>query len=285
MQSHAAVPIAWKNSGDEFWIYFGTRNERNQPHIGRILIQLGESPKLLDIEENPILSPGPLGYFDDNGVYPGCIVEDGDRLLMYYLGRSNGAPPLYYMSIGLAQSIDGGKSFERVSNAPLMTRSEHDPWMVSTAYVLRENNLWRMWYLSGLKCELVKDDLHSWYHIKYAESPDGLCWKRDGLVCIDLIDEERNISSPTVVKHNGLYHMWFSYVSNSGYRIGYAESVDGLSWVRKDDQSGIAVSDSGWDSEAQSYPYVFDHEDTQYLLYSGNGFGKGGIGIAIGEVT
>lgn len=281
MQSHAAVPIAWQKSGEEYWVYFGTRDSHNRPFIGRILIELGKTPSVTEVCKEPILEPGPLGHFDDNGVYPGCIVKNEERLLMYYLGRSNGAPPLYYMSIGLAQSRDNGRTFERVIQSPLLSRSEHDPWIVSTPFVLKENSHWRMWYLSGFKCEMEDNELHSYYHIKYAESPDGMCWKRDGTVCIDLALGERNISSPTVLHDDGLYRMWFSYVSETGYRIGYAESSDGITWDRNDADSGIDLSASGWDSESQSYPHIFEHNDTKYLLYSGNGFGKDGIGIAV----
>lgn len=50
--------------------------------------------------------------------------------------------------------------------------------------------------------------------------------------------------------------MWYSYRGRS-YRIVYAESEDGLIWIRKDQESGIHVSESGWDSEMLAYPYVF----------------------------
>jgi len=68
-----------------------------------------------------------------------------------------------------------------------------------------------------------------------------------------------------------------------GYRIGYAESKDGYQWVRKDNEVGINVSPSGWDSESMAYPHVFTHSGKKYMLYSGNNFGKGGFGLAVGD--
>jgi len=65
------------------------------------------------------------------------------------------------------------------------------------------------------------------------------------------------------------------------YRIGYAESSNGVDWKRKDNDVGIDVSPSGWDSEMIEFPYVFDNKDTRYMLYCGNGFGKTGFGYAI----
>ena len=283
MQSHAAVPSPLQLDGNLYRVYFGTRDAYNSSHIGYVEFDVRSPTKILRISHDYVLGPGPCGYFDDNGVYPGCIVENQERLLMYFLGRNNGTHPLYYMSIGLAVSEDGGATFKRVFKAPIMARSEFDPWMVSTPFVLKEDNRWRMWYLSGFRWEKTGEHLHSFYHIKYAESTDGIHWQRNGLVCIDLREGETNISNPTVIKEDSIYKMWYSYLAGKGYRIGYAESGDGYSWTRKDEAIGIDVSPSGWDSEAMAYPYVFTHEGRRYMLYSGNGFGKEGFGLAVEE--
>lgn len=56
------------------------------------------------------------------------------------------------------------------------------------------------------------------------------------------------------MRHGDLYKMWFStrgivdYRSKVGqhYKIGYAESTDGDSWMRK--PIDLELSSSGWDS-------------------------------------
>ena len=85
-----------------------------------------------------------------------------------------------------------------------------------------------------------------------------------------------------MLKEGGLYKMWFAYRhGQETYRIGYAESVDGREWDRKDPVGGLDVSETGWDSEMVEYPYVFDHKGKRYLLYNGNGYGKNGFGYAV----
>ena len=74
--------------------------------------------------------------------------------------------------------------------------------------------------------------------------------------------------------------MWYS-CRGSAYRIGYAESNDGLEWERKDEEAGIDVSQDGWDSEMIEYPCVFQHGGSWYMLYNGNGYGASGIGLAV----
>jgi hypothetical protein len=75
-------------------------------------------------------------------------------------------------------------------------------------------------------------------------------------------------------------------MGKNGYRMGYAEGAqreDGLGFIRKDEQVGIGLSESGWDSEMICYPNVFNHNGTKYMLYNGNGYGRGGFGYAIWE--
>jgi hypothetical protein len=117
--------------------------------------------------------------------------------------------------------------------------------------------------------------------IKYAESMDGMIWQRTGTIAIDFKSaEEYAISKPCVLKENGRYKMWYSY-RGTAYRIGYAESEDGIHWTRMDDQVGIDVSESGWDSDMIEYPHVFDHQGRRYMLYNGNEYGRTGFGLAI----
>ena len=119
------------------------------------------------------------------------------------------------------------------------------------------------------------------YHIKYARSDDGIHWRRDGRVAIDFASEqEYAISRPAVKRDGELWRMWYAYRGES-YRIGYAESADGLTWTRMDQDVGIVRSESGWDSEMIEYPFVFVHGGQRYMLYNGNGYGKSGFGLAV----
>jgi len=82
------------------------------------------------------------------------------------------------------------------------------------------------------------------------------------------------------VKDEDRFRMWFCSRGES-YRIRYAESQDGIAWVRMSDGAGIHVSADGWDAEMIEYPCVFDHQGTRYMLYAGNGFGRAGFGLAV----
>jgi len=279
--THASAPVAVSVNDSLYRIYFTTRDGRNRSHVGYLELDIRRPAEILRVSEEPVLRPGPLGCFDDYGVYASSVLEHDGKLFMYYIGWSPGQRgPLFYSSIGLASSDDRGNTFRKISVAPILARSEYDPCLVTAPFVMVENGVWRMWYVSGFKWEEDEDGLHSYYHVKYAESKDGVQWERNGLVCIDLRHGERNIARPCVVKEDGTYKMWYSYNKGTGYRIGHAESPDGYVWTRLDDKPGIDVSESGWDSKALAYPWVFTHEGVKYMLYNGNGFGRDGFGLA-----
>jgi hypothetical protein len=146
---------------------------------------------------------------------------------------------------------------------------------------VKEGEKWEMWYGSSTAWGKTMNAVR--HVIKHAQSRDGIDWARDGraVVGLEAVDEIA-LLRPTVVRSGGGYRMWYSCL-RAAYRIGYAESADGLQWTRKDSDAGITVSDAGWDSESVEYPFVFEHRGETYMLYNGNGYGRTGFGIAILE--
>lgn len=278
--SHAMVPVAETLDDGRVRIYFTTRDTAGRSHITSVEIE--DFPRgPLTFAPRPLLSPGPVGGFDDSGTMSCGLVRSGDEVRLYYIGWFLGRSVPFQTLTGLAVSTDGGRTFERASAAPVLGRSAADPYLATSPFVLRDGDTWRMWYSSGTAWRLEDGRPKHWYHIKHAASSDGVEWTPTGHVCIDYRDEQEHaIARPFVLREGGRYRMWYTS-RGSTYRIGYAESDDGLEWRRLDDEAGIDVSPSGWDSEMVTYPCVLDHEGSRYLLYNGNGYGATGIGCAI----
>ena len=277
MLAYAMLPVAEHLREDLFRVYFSGRDKHNRSLIGYADIDINAPSTILEIPEQPVLGLGELGCFDDNGVTPSWIINHQNKKYLYYIGWNPRSTVRMKLFAGLAISHDDGKSFTRYSRVSILERTHREPFLNTAPCVLKEDGLWRMWYVSGI--EWVNPDLPR-YNIKYAESRDGKAWKRDGHVCIDFKKGENALARPCVLREDGLYKMWYSY-KGEAYRIGYAESRDGLAWERKDEEAGIDISDKGWDSQMIEYAFVFNHKDRKYMLYNGNDYGKGGIGLAI----
>ncbi len=282
MITHAANPVAEHLEADVFRVYFSCRDSQQRSHIAFADVDLKPPFKTLSISEEPLLAPGEIGAFDDSGVSLSCIKQINGTKYLYYLGWNLGVTVPWRNSIGLAVYDPGTATFQRFSKAPLLDRHHVDPFSISYPFVLEDDRIFRMWYGSNLKWGKEQKDMA--HLIKYAESVDALHWTRTGIIALQFKnDGEYAMSRPCVIKEDGLYKMWYSYRGES-YRIGYAESADGIEWVRKDEDVGIDVSESGWDSQMVEYPFIFDHNGERYMLYNGNEYGKTGIGLAVALV-
>lgn len=285
MRSHAANPFGvWMQPGI-MRVFFTSRDERQRSHIASVILDVGRGFALGEASKEPVLAPGAPGAFDDSGCAVGFIQPLRDSLRLYYLGWNLKVTVPWLNTIGLAIEDPTTGRFERYSPAPLLDRSREDPFSISYPSILRENGRWRMWYGSNLQWGERAEDMQ--HVIKYAESRDGLHWRRTGQIAVGLLHRnEFALSKPFVLHDSDRYRMWYSYRAHGDittYRIGYAESGDGMDWKRADSRAGIGVSQQGWDSEMICYPFVFDHGGKRYMLYNGNGYGKTGFGVAVLE--
>jgi len=284
MVTHAQNPLPEAIGDGRFRVHFASRDRQNRARGGYFDFELEQPLFPLDVSREPTLDLGELGAFDDAGVMPSAIVEHDGRRLMYYTGWSKTIDVPFAFHIGLAVSDDGGKSYQRVSRAPVLGRNQHDPFITGAPCVLLEGGVFRMWYVSVTKWERLPDieRPRHYYTVKYAESVDGLSWKTSSHLCIDYAADEYAIARPLVFKDGQSYAMWFSFRgADNTYRVGTAESADGIRWKRHLDPLGIDVSATGWDSSMICYAHPLFHDGRRYALYNGNNYGETGIGLAI----
>lgn len=284
MVTHAAKPCAEHLYDGVYRVYFSGRDKQNRSRGGFFDIDIKDPKKFFFVPKEPILDIGNLGCFDDSGVMPSSVVLYEGKKYMYYTGWSIGVTVPFYLNIGLAtSSVDETVHFERYSLAPIIGKNFYDPYLTAAPCVMVKNGIWKMWYSSGTGWKIEGGRPKHYYHIRYAESINGLEWTNDGTVCIDYQSpSEYAIASPSVLYEDCIYKMWYCYRSDR-YRIGYAESSDGVSWYRLDHEAGIDASPSGWDSEMVCYPFVISHEGKKYMFYNGNSYGKTGLGLAVLE--
>lgn len=286
MKTHAQVPTPLVADGF-IRVYFSSRPEPNLSLTTFVDLDAEDPARVLRVNSTPILELGKPGTFDEHGIMPSCAVRDGSTVLLYYSGWSRGVSVPYTNSTGLAVSEDGGATFRKVSDGPILGKNLHDPYSATSPGVLRDGNAWHMWYCSGTGWLEIGGKFEHIYDIKYASSNDGVMWPPTGKSVIVQQTPYEAITRPFVVKTEGGYHMWFCYRGShnfrdggDAYRIGYAHSPDLLRWQRDDERAGIMPSETGWDSKMVAYPAVVKVNNRMLMFYNGNGFGAGGFGYA-----
>ena len=208
--------------------------------------------------DGAILDNGPAGRFDSYLTYRPFVLKDGALYRMWYNGSDKpfndchapaGQSPLADdRRIGYAESADGvhwTKLYDGDgpggSVLPLGGPGEIDAQQVGYVWVLKDGDQYRMYYSAN-------DALNYW-RVALAVSSDGRTWTKvrgkiaNGAV-LDLgppgAFDAACAYQPSVVKEReDLYRMWYRGCSApgrfggpSGGTIGYAESNDGIAWVK-----------------------------------------------------
>jgi predicted GH43/DUF377 family glycosyl hydrolase len=284
-KKYAFPPTPYFLNDEIIRIYVACCDENMVGRIGFVDLRADNPSEILNVSAEPVLDIGEPGAFDENGIVPTSIVEVDDKLYLYYVGYQLGMKLRYFQFEGLAISNDGGASFKRAQRVPVTDRGDQELLNRTSAFVRRRDGVFQMWYVGGSEWTSVNGKALPVYDIRYMESFDGINWPAAGRVCITYANEnEHAFGKPFVFEHDGLHRMLYSVRTRSlGYRIGYAESADGHNWTRKDEEVGIDVSASGWDSEMLAYASIVQHKDKVYMFYNGNNCGETGFGFAVLE--
>jgi len=282
-RSHAVLPTA-EVVDNTIRVYFASLDEHRYGRIGYVELDATDPKRILSEATEPVLDIGQPGAFDDSGVNPSCLVRVGRRRYLYYTGWQRCERVPYMLFTGLATGDAGGNVFTKYAPTPVLDRTPGESFSRAAPFVLIERGVFRMWYWSCESWSREEGGIHYTGVIRYAESTDGIQWTAADRPCIapDRPDDH-SVGRPCVIVDCGVYRMWYSIRSASpaGYRIGYAESADRVTWTRKDREAGIHPADSGWDAEMICYPCVVDAGGRRYMFYNGNRRGATGFGYAV----
>ena len=286
MQSHAFAPTPWKLNDDMIRVFVAFWDAEKVGRLGYVDVSAKDPTKVLEVSQKPVLDVGRAGTFDDSGITPASLVRmPNGSLRLYYVGWQKGVQVRYYLFSGVAESTDGGKTFKRVQETPVLDRAPGEIYIRTAPYVLKEANGFRVWYLGGNEWVTAGEKQIPTYDLKVSFSSDGLSWSQGKLVMeADRSKKEIGFGRPWLVQKPSGFQMYYSIRREDGYRLGYAESVDGVSWTRKDDQIGLGVSASGWDSEMVCFTALATTRDgSTVMFYNGNNYGETGFGAAVLE--
>lgn len=284
--SHAQVPTAFALD-KVIRIYYAARGKSGKSFTTFIDFDRHDPSKIIYHHKADVLGLGRPGTFDEDGVMPSAALQKGDRIWLYYSGWNQKVSTPYHNSTGLAESVDGGKTFSRVFEGPIVERNHLEPYVTVTPSILFENGVYRMWYVSGLKWIDIKGRREPVYVIMSAQSKDGIIWDREAKQIIPSLFEFEAFSRPSVFRKGKVLHMLFcsrgseDYRNGSqGYKLGYAYSTDGKTWTRDSEALQVDPPTGEWEDKMNCYPYYIHVDGRDLVFYNGNGFGATGFGLA-----
>jgi hypothetical protein len=279
--SHASNPLAVHIKDDIYRVFFSGRCKENKSSVGYVDIDI-ITHEVISTCEKVAFKYGEENSFYSHGVSIGNMYQVEEKNYIQFMAWQIRGGGHWRGDIGRLLVNDDFTTLTLDPKEVFIGCDNEDKISLSYSWIMFDEGIYKMWYGSTIDWSSENEEMI--HVIKYATSKDGEVWQRHGLSIPYELGVAQAFSRPSVIKNSNGYHMWFSYRSGDGtkYRIGYAHSIDGLSWDRKLN-SGINVSEDGWDSEMICYPFVFEHKGESYMLYNGNDYGKAGFGLAILE--
>jgi hypothetical protein len=286
------------------WLFYGGSDATGDPACpgirdSRWRVGLAQSTDGVNFTRVPgsetggaILDVGEQGRFDSWLAYRPFVLKDGATYRMWYNGSTQ---PFHCPTgtlandrrIGYAESTDGvhwTKHYDGVgpggSVLPLGGAGEFDAQQVGYVWVIRDGAEYKMFYSAN--------DSQNFWRVGLAVSSDARTWTKvrgkgaTGAV-LDLGKpgsfDAACAYQPSVVKErDALYRMWYracnapgQFGGPSGGTIGYAESNDGITWVKipQPGASGAAITAGAagqFDSGGLTTPSV-SLDATEWTMY------------------
>jgi len=284
-RSHAMGPTPFLLDEETIRVFLTTLDEQGRGRPMFVDVAANNPTRVLNVSHGPLLDIGEPGTFDDNGLMAISFVQKKPgELFMYYAGFEICTQIRYRILSGLAISADGGESFNRYSKAPILERTSEELYFRGGPFAMLDEGVFKLWYVAGSEWTNLNGKAMPVYDLRYLESTDGIHWADRGTLSMAITGEdEHGFGRPWVIKRGpNDYQLFYSIRRRSfgAYRLGYAESTDGIHWVRKDDEMGLDVSPDGFDTHAIMYSAVINVKGKTYCFYNGNNFGEGGFGVA-----
>jgi len=243
------------------------------------------------VEVNPLVDADTWDWFClDNVLYHGRIItivwdktgrkyNKGKGLLVFANGKETAQSETIGRVTGQLPPTKQEKQARTSESSAGWRKYEKNPVLggeLGTCFdvsVLDEVNTYRMYF--------------SWRpkrSIALVESSDGISWSEPRIVLGPRSRSgwEGRVNRPAVIKRENNYHMWYTGQMSDRSWIGYATSVDGVTWERASAKPVLSPEKS-WEGAAVMCPHVlWDGETKTYLMWysAGEQYEPNAIGYA-----
>lgn len=235
-----------------------------------------------------VISPSIVGSDWDAAIVESPCVWYDDRLGKYcmtYVGYSGTKETPLNAAIGLATSDSLLGVWDKDALNPILgasnTEGLPDYAGCTGGTIWYEEGLYYMFYIgltdvgyeqgTASVCLATSSDLYLWTRLGSVVSPYGAGWRAG------------NVFHASVTKVDNTYYLFFNAAGQDGIeRIGYATSINLLSWAVDDTNSPLLnVGVAGtWDHFAIGDPSVYYIDGNWYMAYYGSGSNGAQDGLA-----
>lgn len=275
------LPIPYLLDDNRLRLYITLCDSENRGRLGFVDVNPSNPSEIIDYSREPLLDIGKKGCFDENGVVSTAILEENGKIYIYYCGFQKHVNYPYSSLAGVAVSEDGGYSFSRIKETPMLERKDGEMFIRTGVGIYKFNDVYRIYYASGNEWISVQNKLVPKYSFRYIDSDSPICFEGNGKNLFPLENDEFGMTTPQIWENSKGYEMIYSLRTVSGgYCMGYAFSENGIDFTRNDKIMSFSRPTEAFDSKMVCYGKCYRYGERTYLFYSGNHYGMDGIGWA-----
>ncbi len=280
-QSHAMAPTAVLIDPNTIRIFVGAWDDKGISRIGYIDICANSLKEIKAISSAPVIDIGAPGTFDDNGVFPGHAYIHNGTVFLYYTGFQLSDKIRHFNFGGLATSTNG-VNFKKESAAPILDRADEGLHVRAGQSILFDGRRFLTTYSAGSDWQMAGGKLRPVYDVFFQTSDNPRMFGKTGrrIIACDLA-VEHGLGRPQICTIGSDTLVFYTRrLLSMKYSFGCARKTKGEEWVRLDRDFDIPFGRPGeFDSSMVYFPSFLNVNGRNLIFYSGNDFGKAGIGV------
>jgi predicted GH43/DUF377 family glycosyl hydrolase len=252
-----------------FYMWYFTLSDH-----GKMYLNLATSANGLawdNYQNNPVLTPGEYGSWDDLRIAMPVVIHDGNIFKLYYSGFRN---PNGQWSIGLATSVDG-KNWEKYGSPVLSGSAQTSDYKLTPNDIIKKDGTYYLYY-SGKNAEYDHTNL-------VASSTDGINWTKLGELSFNQPQawEANFIGKISIVKNGSHYKMVYLSIDQSHVAgFGEAFSEDGIEWTKNPHNPIFTSQMTVNNYQLIGDPFLLQNINECRIYYSGYISNIGSINVA-----
>lgn len=227
-----------------------------------------------EYRREPLLMHGPAGSYDEKHLLDCCPVVGADGVVyLYYSAKTNSRRT----SLAGAVSHDGGYTFEKMDNNPLL---EH---VGPTDAIFYDGTYYVFYGDAKYEPTIRRVTDHLQIYVAVSDNPEDLTDAEKTLavgVGEDDLFDSHSVSGGRVFR---LKKRWYMVYQSSDRHFDYPDrfhvawSDDLIEWTKVDNDEPFFERGSlgSWDDGGIWFGEVFEHDDTLWMFYEGWGGGTG----------
>jgi len=256
------TPVVLEDNG-KYFMWFEGRDGTHSEHGYIYAATSSDGLTWNRVSDEPVISPSPFEW-DSHRVRPGPVFKEDGIYKMYYTGYNDDR---YAWKIGLAASYDG--IIWTKHQGPVFGGTANSNYRVIATDIKIIDNKYFMYYFGQ---PATRASNESEWLVKVAVSVDGTTWTpydSNPILDIEYNWEFNRTMYGNSIFENGIYKMVYLAGDREQEALGFAYSIDGLSWKKDKHSPFFNISMVNLPIQRAIMPCLIKTENEYRIYYAG----------------